>query len=221
MSERIEQIITNIEDSFNKLNTSVEQLQKAEYVASSSAATTSTLITEFRSTIDSIEKLIKVDFANEYNKLGKLNKELITKIERLDFDKGFNQLNQKIESKNFDEEFKSIFEFVSANNEILDSFQQIVIPAGFSNVITAIENKNFNSSFQSIEDKIRTKNFDSKFTSLEQKISEKNFDSNFQIIQERLGTLAGDCVLLKKLAYFVIVMLIIMCSMALFVFLAK
>lgn len=200
MSEKIEQIISNIEESFNKLNTSVEQLQKAENIASSSAVTTSTLITEFESSIKTIEKLVKVDFANEYNKVVKINKDLIARIDKIDFDKKFNDTNKKIDDKNFDEDFKSIFDFVSANNEILDSFQLAVIPDGFTNVITAIANKNF----------------DNKFKSVEQKILDKNFDPKFQSIQDNFETLAKDNRQLKNLIYIVIAFILISAIAAIF-----
>jgi isopentenyl diphosphate isomerase/L-lactate dehydrogenase-like FMN-dependent dehydrogenase len=92
MEEKIEKIVKTIEESFNKLNTSVEQLQKAENIASSSVATTSTLIIEFKSSIQSIEKLVKTDFANEYNKLADLNNKLLEKINGIDFDNKFQTL---------------------------------------------------------------------------------------------------------------------------------
>jgi hypothetical protein len=143
MSERIEQIITNIEQSFNILKTSVEQLQKAENVASSSVATTSTLITEFKTSIESIETLVKVDFANEYNKLADLNNILFEKINKIDFDNKFQSVEHKIEDKNFNTKF--------------------------SELNTAVENINFDNKFQSVEQKIKDKNFDSKFQSIQDK----------------------------------------------------
>jgi succinate dehydrogenase flavin-adding protein (antitoxin of CptAB toxin-antitoxin module) len=160
MEDRIEQIITNIEQSFNNLKTSVEQLQKAENIASISVATTSTLINEFNTSIKSIEKLVKIDFANEYNKLADLNNNLLVKINKFDFDNKFQSVENKILDKNFDTKF--------------------------SELTTAISNKNFNLNFQSMEEKIRDKNFDNKFQSVEQKITEKNFDSKFQSIQNIL-----------------------------------
>ena len=186
MEEKIENIVKTIEESFNKLNTSVEQLQKAENIASSSVVTTSTLITEFESSIKTIEKLVKVDFANEYNKVVKINKDLIARIDKIDFDKKFNDTNKKIDDKNFDEDFKSIFDFVSANNEILDSLQLAVIPDGFTNVITAIANKNFDTKFDAVKTQITNKNFDNKFSELTKVISNKNFNINFQSIEEKI-----------------------------------
>jgi hypothetical protein len=143
MSERIEQIITNIEESFNKLNTSVEQLQKAENIASSSVLTTSKLITDFESSIKSIEKLVKVDFANEYNKLADLNNKLLGEINKINFDNKFQSIENKIVDKNFDNKF--------------------------SELTTVISNKNFDNKFQSVEQKIIDKNFDTKFQSIEGK----------------------------------------------------
>lgn len=183
MSERIEQIIINIEQSFNTLKTSVEQLQKAENVASSSVATTSTLITEFKSSIEVIEKLVKNDFANEYNKVVKINKDLIARIDKIDFDKKFNDTNKKIDDKNFDNKF--------------------------SELATLISNKNFNINFQSIEEKITDKNFDNKFKSVEQKILDKNFDPKFQSIQDNFETLAKENRQLKNLIYIVFAFILI------------
>jgi len=128
MSEKIEQIITNIEQSFNKLNTSVEQLQKAENVASSSVVTTNTLITEFKSSIESIKQLVKVDFANEYNKLAVLNNNLLEKINKIDFDNKFQSVEQKIIEKNFDENFQAIqdkLNILITKNESLKKEQKI------------------------------------------------------------------------------------------------
>lgn len=128
MDEKIEQIINNIEDSFNKLNTSVEQLQKAENIASSSVDTTNTLIAEFKSSIQSIEKLVKVDFANEYNKLADLNNNLLAKINKIDFDNKFQSVEQTIKDKNFDTKFFDLN--------------------------TAVTNINFDNKFQSVEEKL-------------------------------------------------------------------
>ncbi len=173
MEDKIEKIVSNIEQSFNKLNTSVEQLQKAENVASSSVATTSTLIIEFKSSIQSIEKLVKTDFANEYNKLADLNNKLLEKINGIDFDNKFQTLEQKIIDKNFDTKF----------NEVK----------------TQIEQKNFDNNFSDLNTAITKINFDNKFQSVEQKITDKNFDPKFQSIQNNFDKLAKRIENLKTL----------------------
>lgn len=183
MSERIEQIISNIEQSFNKLNTSVEQLQKAENVASTSVATTNTLITEFKSSIQSIEKLIKTDFAIEYNKLADLNNKLLEKINKIDFDNKFQTVEQRIIDKNFD--------------------------AKFNEVKTQIEQKNFDDKFSNLNFAITKINFDNKFQSVEQKITDNNFDPKFQSIQDNFETLAKENRKLKNLIYIVFVFILI------------
>ncbi len=201
MENRIEQIISNIDKSFNKLNTSVEQLQKAENIASSSVLTASTLITEFKTSIEVIENLVKNDFANEYNKVVKINKDLFARIDKIDFDKKFNDTNKKIDDKNFDEDFKSIFDFVSANNDILDSFQLRVIPDGFTNVITAIANKNF----------------DTKFDAVKTQITNKNFDNKFKSVEDQLVNQSKEIRHLKKLIYIVFALIIICAIYTIFI----
>src|SRR5690554_2112028 len=158
MEDKIEKIVSNIEQSFNKLNTSVEQLQKAENVASSSVATTSTLIIEFKSSIQSIEKLVKTDFANEYNKLADLNNKLLEKINGIDFDNKFQTLEQKIIDKNFDNKFQSVEQKITDKN----------FDTKFNEVKTQIEQKNFDNNFSDLNTAITKINFDNKFQSVEQ-----------------------------------------------------
>jgi hypothetical protein len=187
MSERVEKIISNIEESFNKLNTSVEQLQKAENIASSSVLTASTLITEFKSSIEVIEKLVKVDFANEYNKLSDLNNKLLNEINKIDFDNKFQSVEQKIVDKNFDSKF--------------------------SELNTAVTNINFDNKFQSVEQTIKDKNFDTKFTEIQTKIEHKNFDNKFKSVEEQLVTQTKEIRQLKTLIYLVFA-LIIICALS-------
>jgi hypothetical protein len=192
MEDRIEKIITNIEQSFNNLNTSVEQLQKAEIVATSSVATTSKLITEFKSSIESIEKLIKVDFAYEYNKLADLNNNLLEKINKIDFDNKFQSVENKIVDKNFDTKFNELNTAV-ANINFDSKFQSVekrIVDKNFDNKFselnTAVANINFDSKFQSVEKRIVDKNFDNKFSEVTKAISNKNFNLNFQSIEEKI-----------------------------------
>lgn len=190
MSERIEKIIENIELSFNKLNNSVEQLHKAENIASSSVVTTSTLITEFKTSIEVIEKLVKNDFANEYNKLADLNIILLEKISKIDFEKKFQFIEQKINDKNFDSNFSELNKVVS---EI-----------------------NFDNKFQAIEQKINDKNFNSKFNELNTIISKINFDNKFQTIEEILDYQIKEIQQLKMLIY-IAFSLIIICTISIII----
>ena len=237
MEEKIETIIRTIEESFNKLNTSVEQLQKAENIASSSVVTTSTLITEFESSIKTIEKLVKVDFANEYNKLADLNNKLLEKINKVDFNNKFQSVEQKIVDKNFDSNFSELNRVVANinfDNKFQSVEQKIVdknYDKNFSELKTVVRNINFDNKFQSVEQKILDKNFDNsfselntavkninfdtKFQSVEQKILDKNFDTKFQSIEDSLRAQKKDIWHLKTLIYIVIA-LIIICAISLF-----
>ncbi|MEA5139066.1 hypothetical protein [Arcicella rigui] len=183
MEDKIEQIVSNIEESFNKLNTAVEQLQKAEKIASSSVDTTSTLITEFKTSIESIEKLVKVDFANEYNNLAGLNNQLLEKINKIDFDNKFHSVEQKVVDKNFDTKF--------------------------SELSTAVTNINFDNKFQSVEQKIIDKNFDTKFSELNTVVANINFDNKFQAVEDNLGNQMKEIRHLKTLMYIVFALIII------------
>lgn len=137
MEERVEKIIESIEQSFNKLNTSVELLKKAEDITTSTVGTSSQLINEFESTISKIEQLVKHDFAKEYNKVVTINNQLLKKLDDIDFKGNFEQ----------------IFGFAVSNNEIIDSFQKPIntLSEKFQEVKTRIDNKNFNTNFKKIE----------------------------------------------------------------------
>lgn len=187
MSERIEKIIENIEESFNKLNTSVEQLQKAENIASKSVDTTSSLITEFQSSIQSIEQLVKVDFANEYNKLLDTNNELLDKLGKIDFDTKFRDVNTAIKEINFDGKFQSV------EQKIIDI--------------------NFDDKFQSVEQRIIDKNFDIKFSDLNTAVKDINFDDKFQSVEQKISDQMKEVSQLKTLIYFVFA-LIIVCTIS-------
>jgi CHASE3 domain sensor protein len=176
MEERIEKIIESIEQSFNQLNTSVEQLQKAENVASSSVATTSTLITEFKTSIQSIEKLVKVDFANEYNKVVRLHNQMLERISNVDFDSKFKEVNTNLEKKNFDIKFNEISQQIADKN----------FDDKFETVNTSIEKKNFDTKFNDISQQIADKNFDDKFKEVNTNIEKKNFDTEFDALNKRL-----------------------------------
>ena len=119
MEQRVENIIECIEDSFNKLNTSVELLKKAENIASLSAETTNQLINEFQATISSIEKLVKVDFANEYNRVVSVNNQLFEKLDSVDFENKFNDVLTSVSNKNFDTDFHSIKASITQKQEVL------------------------------------------------------------------------------------------------------
>ena len=183
MENKIEQLIYNIEESFNKLNTSVEQLQKAENIASKSVDTTSSLITEFQSSIQSIEQLVKVDFANEYNKLLDTNNELLDKLGKIDFDTKFCDVNTAIKEINFDGKFQSV------EQKIIDI--------------------NFDDKFQSVEQRIIDKNFDIKFSELNTAVKEINFDDKFQSVEQKISDQMKEVSQLKTLIYIVIILIVL------------
>lgn len=136
MEERIEKIIENIEISFNQLNNSVELLKKAEESTTKATKTSSKLITEFQTTISSIEKLIKTDFANEYNKLYDSHKKLIEKVDKINFETKFQEVNSAIANKNYDTKFREVNtkidnvnfdqQFTSTNNLITEKSSEIL-----------------------------------------------------------------------------------------------
>lgn len=121
MEEKIEKIIESIETSFIQLNNSVELLKKAEKTTTTATNTTSELISEFQTTISSIEKIVKIDFANEYNKLYDTNKKLIEKLDKINFNQQITLIHNLVTEKS-----NEILEFVIANNDFLDSFQEII-----------------------------------------------------------------------------------------------
>ena len=183
MSEKIDQIIENIEQSFNQLNTSVELLKKAENIASESTQTTSKLIKEFQSNIKSVEKIIKIDFANEYNKLAENNNLLLEKINEIDFDKKFSDVKKQISQKNFDSDF--------------------------NNIISEIADINFDKKFKSVELKIGAISFDTKFSSLNNAIAKINFDNKFQSVEQKVNSQIKEIRKIKTLLYILFVILII------------
>ena len=227
MEEKIEAIIKTIEESFTKLNTSVDMLKKAEEITTVSTSTTSKLINEFESTISKIETLVKVDFANEYNKLLELQNNLVRQFKDFDFKKSFDDTKKEISSRNynkefeflkstiekkeFDEKFKEIFNFVLANNEILNSFQVTInnLPDGLLSLKNEIEQKNFDSNFIELKSRIDNKNFNDKFKDVFTRIQAINFDNNFKTLEIKLDSQQNELKLLKTILILVCGLLMI------------
>lgn len=219
MEERIEKIIENIESNFTQLNNSVELLKKAEKTTTVATKTTSELISEFQTTIGRIEKVVKIDFANEYNKLYNTHKKLIEKVDKINFDTKFEEVNTAISNKNFDARFQEIdtkigninfdeqftstssliteksseiSEFVIANNEILDSFQEII-----NSIPDKVSELKSNINSLSLEIKKATKSIETDQT------------NSLNIIMETLGKQNNEINTLKNILYCVLFLIII------------
>lgn len=133
MKTPTEKLLENIEESFIKLNTSVELINKAENITTNSLQTSTTLINEFKNTTEDIGKLIKEDFNHEYKLVHELNVNLIKKINDFDFQNIKSQvteLRNYIESNRLSDKasIDTIESHVIANNQFLDKFQNHTFP---------------------------------------------------------------------------------------------
>ena len=133
MKTPTEKLLENIEESFIKLNTSVELINKAENITTNSLQTSTTLINEFKNTTEDIGKLIKEDFNHEYKLVHELNVNLIKKINDFDFQNIKSQvtdLRNYIESNRLSDKasIDTTESHVIANNQFLDKFQNHTFP---------------------------------------------------------------------------------------------
>lgn len=133
MKTPTEKLLENIEESFNKLNTSVELINKAENIATNSLQTSKTLISEFKSTSENVGQLIKEDFNNQYNKVHELNSKLIDKINEFDFQNvktQITELRKTIETNRLADKtsIDTTEAHAIANNQFLDKFQNHTFP---------------------------------------------------------------------------------------------
>ena len=150
MSSQIDELVSQIENSFKQLSKAVEHIKSAEKLSVEVIKSSNEVKDGFKNTIETLNKVVKEDFQKIYISLAEKTSKLITKIDELDFknnlDNVSNELKSindllvdKIESKNFDNDFAKV-------NSNLDEVK--------SEIEIAIESKNFDNDFANINDKI-------------------------------------------------------------------
>ena len=168
MSSQIDELISQIENSFEQLSKAVEHIKSAEKLSVEVIKSSNEVKDGFKNTIETLNKVVKEDFQKIYISLAEKTSKLITKIDELDFKNNLDNISNelknindllvdKIESKNFDKDFAKV-------NSNLNEVK--------SEIETAIESKNFDKDFANLYDKIMI---------LEQNNNEKTFLLNKEI----------------------------------------
>ena len=150
MSSQIDELVSQIENSFKQLSKAVEHIKSAEKLSVEVIKSSNEVKDGFKNTIETLNKVVKEDFQKIYISLAEKTSKLITKIDELDFKNNLDNISNelkninellvdKIESKNFDNDFAKV-------NSNLDEVK--------SEIEIAIESKNFDNDFANINDKI-------------------------------------------------------------------
>ena len=150
MSIQIDELVSQIENSFKQLSKAVEHIKSAEKLSVEVIKSSNEVKDGFKNTIETLNKVVKEDFQKIYISLAEKTSKLITKIDELDFKNNLDNISNelkninellvdKIESKNFDNDFAKV-------NSNLDEVK--------SEIEIAIESKNFDNDFANINDKI-------------------------------------------------------------------
>ena len=150
MSSQIDELVSQIEISFEQLSKAVEHIKSAEKLSAEVIKSSNEVKDGFKNTIETLNKVVKEDFQKIYISLAEKTNKLITKIDELDFKNNLDNISNelkninellvdKIESKNFDNDFAKV-------NSNLDEVK--------SEIEIAIESKNFDNDFANINDKI-------------------------------------------------------------------
>ena len=150
MSIQIDELVSQIENSFKQLSKAVEHIKSAEKLSVEVIKSSNEVKDGFKNTIETLNKVVKEDFQKIYISLAEKTSKLITKIDELDFKNNLDNISNelkninellvdKIESKNFDNDFAKV-------NSNLDEVK--------SEIEIAIESKNFDNDFTNINDKI-------------------------------------------------------------------
>lgn len=192
MEERIELLIESIEENLAKLTSTTELLTRAETATGESVKTANVLIKEFDTAITAIRKLVKEDFATEYNRLAVLTRQLIAEISKIQFNERFQLIEEKIVAKNFDDKFHEVLTALEKENlngkfnELHATINHKNFDDNFKEVLQSIHDKNFDGKFKELKLKINDKNFDDKFRALTTAISRKNFDADFTTLKNEI-----------------------------------
>ena len=150
MSSQIDELVSQIEISFEQLSKAVEHIKSAEKLSAEVIKSSNEVKDGFKNTIETLNKVVQEDFQKIYISLAEKTNKLITKIDELDFKNNLDNISNelknindllvdKIESKNFDNDFAKV-------NSNLDEVK--------SEIEIAIESKNFDNDFANINDKI-------------------------------------------------------------------
>ena len=150
MSSQIDELVSQIENSFKQLSKAVEHIKSAEKLSVEVIKSSNEVKDGFKNTIETLNKVVQEDFQKIYISLAEKTSKLITKIDELDFKNNLDNISNelkninellvdKIESKNFDNDFAKV-------NSNLDEVK--------SEIEIAIESKNFDNDFANINDKI-------------------------------------------------------------------
>ena len=119
MSSQIDELVSQIENSFKQLSKAVEHIKSAEKLSVEVIKSSNEVKDGFKNTIETLNKVVKEDFQKIYISLAEKTSKLITKIDELDFKNNLDNISNelkninellvdKIESKNFDNDFANI-----------------------------------------------------------------------------------------------------------------
>lgn len=119
MSSQIDELVSQIENSFKQLSKAVEHIKSAEKLSVEVIKSSNEVKDGFKNTIETLNKVVKEDFQKIYISLAEKTNKLITKIDELDFKNNLDNISNelksindllvdKIESKNFDNDFANI-----------------------------------------------------------------------------------------------------------------
>ena len=177
MSSQIDELVSQIENSFKQLSKAVEHIKSAEKLSVEVIKSSNEVKDGFKNTIETLNKVVKEDFQKIYISLAEKTNKLITKIDELDFKNNLDNISNelksindllvdKIESKNFDNDFAKV-------NSNLDEVK--------SEIEIAIESKNFDNDFAKVNS-----NLDEVKSEIEIAIESKNFDNDFANINDKI-----------------------------------
>ena len=182
MSSQIDELVSQIEISFEQLSKAVEHIKSAEKLSAEVIKSSNEVKDGFKNTIETLNKVVQEDFQKIYISLAEKTNKLITKIDELDFKNNLDNISNelknindllvdKIESKNFDNDFAKV-------NSNLDEVK--------SEIKTAIESKNFDNDFANLNDKLMI---------LEQNIDKKIFLLNKEIKLSKIFSIISIIIL--------------------------
>ncbi len=177
MSSQIDELVSQIEISFEQLSKAVEHIKSAEKLSAEVIKSSNEVKDGFKNTIETLNKVVQEDFQKIYISLAEKTNKLITKIDELDFKNNLDNISNelknindllvdKIESKNFDNDFAKV-------NSNLDEVK--------SEINVAIENKNFDTDFTKLNS-----NLDQIKKEINVAIENKNFDTDFDELNNKI-----------------------------------